>query len=49
MDELMRRRIEQLNVDTEAYRQAIKDAEDALDAAEKELTEALSELQDNDG
>ena len=45
MDELMTKRIEQLDAEIETYRQAIKDAEGALDAAEKELDEALSALQ----
>ncbi len=47
MDE-MAKRIEQLDAEIEAYRQAIEDAEGALDAAEKELNEVLSGLQESE-
>lgn len=35
-------RIAQLYADIEAYRQAVEDASDALEAAERELAEELS-------
>ena len=37
----MREAIEKLGIDIEQYRQAVRDAEDALDSAEKELDELL--------
>ena len=37
-------RIAELDAEIEKYRQAIEDAEGALDSAEKELNELLSEL-----
>ena len=37
----MREAIEKLDIDIEQYRQAVRDAEDALDSAEKELDELL--------
>ena len=48
MDEMMKNRIEQLDAEIEAYRQAIEDAEGALDAADKELNEMLSVLPDSE-
>ncbi len=44
MDEMVKRQIEQLEAEMEAYRRAIADAEGALDSAEKELNEVLSGL-----
>jgi chaperonin cofactor prefoldin len=35
--------IKDLNVEIETYRNAIRDAEDALDSAEKELDQVLAE------
>ncbi len=37
-------RVAKLDAEIEAYRQAIRDAEDALDSAEKELDEVYAEL-----
>ena len=37
----MENEIQELMVEVENYRQAIQDAQDALDAAERELDEAL--------
>ncbi len=37
-------RVAKLDAEIEAYRQAIRDAEDALDSAEKELDEIYAEL-----
>ena len=37
-------RIAELDAEIETYRQAVRDAEDALDSAEKELDEVFAEL-----
>ena len=42
-----REQIEQINRDIEIYKQAIRDAEDALAAAEIELNEVLEERFEN--
>ena len=42
-----REQIEQINRDIEIYKQAIRDAEDALAAAELELNEVLEERFEN--
>lgn len=41
---MIEKRIAELDVEIESYRQAIEDAQGALDAAEKELNEVLCEL-----
>ena len=41
---MIEKRIADLDAEIESYRQAIEDAQGALDAAEKELNEVLCEL-----
>ena len=48
MDEKTMRWIKELEAEIEGYRQAIKDAEGALDSAEKELNDALRQLQETE-
>ena len=43
-NELLEKRIAELDEEINSYRQAIEDAEGALDSAEKEMNELLSEL-----
>ena len=43
MDELMQARKRKLERELEEYQKAIREAQEALDAAEKELNEALWE------
>ena len=46
---MMDERIKQIEKDIELYRQAIENAEGALDAAEKELEEVLEERYAEEG
>ncbi len=43
MDEIMQARMKKLEKELEEYKQAICDAQDALDTAERELTAALED------
>ena len=44
MEEKILERVAELDAEIEAYRETIRHAEGALDSAEKELNEVLSEL-----
>lgn len=41
---MVNERLEKLDAEIASYREAIRNAEDALDSAEKELNEVLAEL-----
>ena len=48
MEEKIRERVAELDAEIETYREAIRQAEGALDSAEKELNEVLSGLPQGD-